>query len=67
MDWFPRMQAISLKEEDNENDQLEFRDLQEQIRLNHITMNELNTKIQDLHQVKLNLICINIKIWIIFY
>lgn len=45
------MQAISLKEENSENDQLEIRDLQEQIRLSHLTINELNRKIQDLHQV----------------
>lgn len=50
MEWFPRMQAISLKEENNENDQLEIRDLQDQIRLSQITINDLAKNIQDLYQ-----------------
>ncbi|KAI1708384.1 ion transport protein [Ditylenchus destructor] len=54
LDWFPRMQAISLKEDSGENDQLDIRDLQEQMRLNHHTIKELNRKIHDLHQLLLD-------------
>lgn len=45
------MQAISLKEENGDSDQLEIRDLQEQMHLNQIAMNELHRRMQDVQQV----------------
>lgn len=45
------MQAISLKEETAENEQLEIRDLQEQMRINQMALKELNKRLQDLQQV----------------
>uniref|UniRef100_A0AC34QF85 Inositol 1,4,5-trisphosphate receptor n=1 Tax=Panagrolaimus sp. JU765 TaxID=591449 RepID=A0AC34QF85_9BILA len=50
-DWFPRMQAISLKEENTENDQLEIRDLQEQMRMNQTEIKNLSKRLQELQQV----------------
>uniref|UniRef100_A0A915CQ64 Inositol 1,4,5-trisphosphate receptor n=1 Tax=Ditylenchus dipsaci TaxID=166011 RepID=A0A915CQ64_9BILA len=54
LEWFPRMQAISLKEENGESDQLEIKDLQEQMRINQLTIKELNRKVHDLHQLLLD-------------
>ena len=45
------MQAISLKEDDAENDQLELRDLQEQLRHNQSALRELGQRVQELHQL----------------
>lgn len=45
------MQAISLKEENGDSDQLEIRDLQEQMRLNQLAINDLHRRIQDVQQV----------------
>ena len=45
------MQAISLKEENIENDQLEIKDLQEQMRMNQITIKDLGKRLQELQQV----------------
>ncbi|KAH7730957.1 ITR-1 protein [Aphelenchoides avenae] len=52
-DWFPRMQAISLKEDNTDSDQLEMRDLQDQMRISQQTIKELSRKIQELHQLLL--------------
>jgi hypothetical protein len=52
-DWFPRMQAISLKEDTADSDQLEMRDLQDQMRINQKSIKELSRKIQELHQLLL--------------
>lgn len=51
LDWFPRMQAISLKEDNMDSDQLDMKDLQEQMRASQRTINELSRKIQELNHV----------------
>jgi hypothetical protein len=52
LDWFPRMQAISLSEEEgtSESDQLELRDLQEQMRQSQVAIRDLGQRIQELQQ-----------------
>jgi hypothetical protein len=57
LDWFPRMQAISLREEDaadNDQQQMELRDLHEQIRQSQLATKELGQRIQDIHQLLLD-------------
>jgi len=55
LEWFPRMQAISLSEDlSAEGEQLEIRDLHEQLRANQLSMRELNKKVQELHQLLMN-------------
>ncbi|TMS38968.1 hypothetical protein L596_005580 [Steinernema carpocapsae] len=49
-DWFPRMQAISLSEEETETEQPEMRDLREQIRTIQNTIKEWTEKMNDLTQ-----------------
>uniref|UniRef100_A0A914YSR1 Inositol 1,4,5-trisphosphate receptor n=1 Tax=Panagrolaimus superbus TaxID=310955 RepID=A0A914YSR1_9BILA len=50
-DWFPRMQAISLKEENTDSDQLDIKDLQEQMRMNQAVLKDLGKRFQDLQQI----------------
>jgi len=52
LDWFPRMQAISLSEEEgtSESDQLELRDLQDQMRQSQVAIRDLGQRIQELQQ-----------------
>uniref|UniRef100_A0A7E4V258 Inositol 1,4,5-trisphosphate receptor n=1 Tax=Panagrellus redivivus TaxID=6233 RepID=A0A7E4V258_PANRE len=50
-DWFPRMQAISLNEESTESDQLEIRDLQDQMRMVVYALKDMSKRFQDLQQV----------------
>ncbi|KAK0400335.1 hypothetical protein QR680_003453 [Steinernema hermaphroditum] len=49
-DWFPRMQAISLSEEETETEQPEIRDLREQMRNIQCTIRDLTKKMDDLTQ-----------------
>uniref|UniRef100_A0A914ER69 Inositol 1,4,5-trisphosphate receptor n=1 Tax=Acrobeloides nanus TaxID=290746 RepID=A0A914ER69_9BILA len=51
LDWFPRMQAISLQEEDTDNDQTEISHLREQLHQSMQTINDLSRRVQDLQQV----------------
>ncbi|CAD5219928.1 unnamed protein product [Bursaphelenchus okinawaensis] len=51
LDWFPRMQAISLREENVDSDQLDMKDLQEQMRNNQRTIIELSRKLQELNHL----------------
>uniref|UniRef100_A0A1I7YYU4 Inositol 1,4,5-trisphosphate receptor n=1 Tax=Steinernema glaseri TaxID=37863 RepID=A0A1I7YYU4_9BILA len=49
-DWFPRMQAISLSEEETETEQPEISDLREQMRTIQNTVKDLAKKMDDLTQ-----------------
>jgi hypothetical protein len=52
LDWFPRMQAISLQEEEAAGqDQLELRDLQLEMRQTQETMRELGQRVQELQML----------------
>jgi hypothetical protein len=53
LDWFPRMQAISLKEDTSDNDQLDMRDLLDQMRQSQLANRELARKVQELSHVSL--------------
>ncbi|KAI6200598.1 Inositol 1,4,5-trisphosphate receptor [Aphelenchoides besseyi] len=48
LDWFPRMQAISLKEDNTENDQLDMRDLLAQMRTIQKEFRGISQKFQEL-------------------
>lgn len=48
---FQRMQAISLKEDNTDNDQLEIRDLLDQMRQSQVAQRELARKVQELSHV----------------
>jgi hypothetical protein len=45
------MQAISLKEDNTDNDQLEIRDLLDQMRQSQVAQRELARKVQELSHV----------------
>lgn len=48
------MQAISLKEDTADNDQLDMRDLLDQMRQCQLTQRELTRKVQELSHVSIN-------------
>ncbi|CAJ0918564.1 unnamed protein product, partial [Mesorhabditis belari] len=50
LDWFPRMQAISLKEEDHEAEQPEMTAVREQMRAMNQMMREMATQMDELRQ-----------------
>ena len=45
------MQAVSLKEENTDSDQLEIKDLQEQMRMCQSALKDMGKRFQDLQQV----------------
>ncbi|RCN44778.1 transporter, cation channel family protein [Ancylostoma caninum] len=51
LDWFPRMQAISLQDGDSDSDQPEITAIREQLRLQNQSIRELTATIDDLRQV----------------
>ncbi|KAI6214303.1 Inositol 1,4,5-trisphosphate receptor [Aphelenchoides besseyi] len=51
LDWFPRMQAISLKEDNTENDQMDMRDLLTQMRTIQKEFRGISQKFQELSHV----------------
>ncbi|EYC31372.1 hypothetical protein Y032_0004g2120 [Ancylostoma ceylanicum] len=51
LDWFPRMQAISLQDGDSDSDQPEINAIREQLRLQNQSIRELTATIDDLRQV----------------
>ncbi|KIH60249.1 transporter, cation channel family protein [Ancylostoma duodenale] len=50
LDWFPRMQAISLQDGDSDSDQPEITAIREQLRLQNQSIRELTATIDDLRQ-----------------
>uniref|UniRef100_A0A0N4ZIS5 Inositol 1,4,5-trisphosphate receptor n=1 Tax=Parastrongyloides trichosuri TaxID=131310 RepID=A0A0N4ZIS5_PARTI len=46
IDWFPRMQAISLMEDGSDNDQPEYKDLEMQVKQQEILLREIYSKLQ---------------------
>ncbi|KAK6750287.1 hypothetical protein RB195_002332 [Necator americanus] len=55
LDWFPRMQAISLQDGDSETDQPEIAAIREQLRVQNQAIRELTATIDDLRQFILEL------------
>ncbi|KAL3082805.1 hypothetical protein niasHS_010607 [Heterodera schachtii] len=50
LEWFPRMQAISLKDTAVDSEQFDLRDLQEQIRQNQNALKELGQRMSEMNQ-----------------
>uniref|UniRef100_A0A0N5C5P1 Inositol 1,4,5-trisphosphate receptor n=1 Tax=Strongyloides papillosus TaxID=174720 RepID=A0A0N5C5P1_STREA len=50
IDWFPRMQAISLIEDGSDNDQPEYKDLEKQLKQQEILIKEIYSKLQILQR-----------------
>uniref|UniRef100_A0A914HGQ2 MIR domain-containing protein n=1 Tax=Globodera rostochiensis TaxID=31243 RepID=A0A914HGQ2_GLORO len=59
LDWFPRMQAISLKEDSTgDSEHFDLRDLEEQIRQNQNALRELGQRMHEMNQSLLESLCI---------
>uniref|UniRef100_A0A0N4WC63 RIH_assoc domain-containing protein n=1 Tax=Haemonchus placei TaxID=6290 RepID=A0A0N4WC63_HAEPC len=56
LDWFPRMQAISLQDGDSETDQPEIAAIREQLRQQDQSIRDLTASIDDLRQVMAGII-----------
>uniref|UniRef100_A0A913HZP3 Inositol 1,4,5-trisphosphate receptor n=1 Tax=Strongyloides stercoralis TaxID=6248 RepID=A0A913HZP3_STRER len=50
IDWFPRMQAISLIEDGTDNDQPEYKDLEKQLKQHEVLLKEIYSKLQILQR-----------------
>jgi hypothetical protein len=51
-DWFPRMQAMSLAEDDADSEQPEMRAMQEQLRVQTSTIKDLVKALEEVKQVR---------------